>query len=357
MARLTDWENIANPTDRVVAIIGDSVGELDAGGTVSPYPILIREKMRLKWGISGTGLRGVWTDDWSFTTGGNAWTASTNSNTWAKGPYNGLYEYANTMRASTSSMTATWTKPHWVRSSITSFKFHVVDGAGSANFSYRVDGGSWTNVTNTWSQDDSYDIINVATTVTSTVQIRGANAAGTSVNVYLIGIECITGTGATLHDITASGEGLYATARSGGAADLNAWIDAIQPKLIVVCYTNDLVNTFWNTTRITDDLQSIVDRQAPYGKVIPMPFWGQDRYADGPDDARNTELANIYTAAATASNSEYIDLWARYGNYAAVNALGFMADGLHPSDTGSIEIARVLWALLSRGTGNARFRS
>jgi hypothetical protein len=356
MARLTNWEQITSPTDRVVAILADSTGELDAGGTGQPWPRLLREKMQRHWGISGTGLLGTWRDEWAFTAGGDAWTESANTDTWSKGPYVGGLPFANTMRATTATMVATWTKPIWVTQPITSFKIYVVDGVSSANFSYRIDGGAWTDVSHTWNQDDSFDIITIPSAVTSTVEIRGGNAVGLNVTMYLTGIECITGTGATLHDLSASAEGLYSTARSGNVADLNAWIDVVQPDVLIVSYTNDFSLTFYNTTRIQLDLQSIVDREAPYGYTVPMFFWGQNRGVNEPTPAQLAAVESIYNAAAS-PNSEYIDLFARYGDYTTVNALGYMADTLHPSDKGSMEIAKVVWSLINRGTGNVRIRT
>ncbi len=362
MARLTAWEQIANPANRVVAVLADSTAALDMNAGVPTWPILLRDKMKDRWGRSGTGMIGTWVDNWTFTSGGDIWANSLVSDAWSKGPYDGGFiAECHTMLANGATKTATLTKPTYLTTAITSFKLYVVDGPSSANFSYRIDGGSWTDVSHTWNQDNSLDVITIASAVTSTVEVRGANAAGTAVNLYLVGGELITGTGATLHDLSASAQGLFSTARSENAADYNAWIDVIQPDLIVVCYTNDLASSFgvYNVTRITADLQSIVDRVAPYGKVIPMPLWGQDRESGDPGvtAARYIEHAGIYTSAAVASSSEYIDLYARYGDYATVNALGYMADALHLSDLGSIEVANVLWRLLARGTGNARVRT
>ena len=129
------------------------------------------------------------------------------------------------------------------------------------------------------------------------------------------------------------------------------FLDLLQPLATVVSYTNDLDPTLYDIDRIGTDLDYIVTRST-YGLVIPMMFWGQSR----------TNAAVNFPAAATVYNSKatsgaYIDLWDRYGNYATVSALGYMADIVHPNDAGSREIARVLWRILSRGDNAYRIRS
>ena len=352
---LPNWNGIAY-NDRVICIMADSTGELDEGVTTeNTYPMLIREKMRAAWGIDGTGFLGTWRDEWAFT---GTWTDSTANDLWGQGPYiTGIYPYVNTQQGVGSGSVATFTLPDWLREAPLSSPnvgviLYMVDGASSANFSYSVDGGAWTDTAATWTQDSKMKRVNLAVTPTSTVAVRAANAAGTSATIYLSGIEIKTSlNGATLHDVSASAEGLYSTAYNAGVADAMGFLDLLQPQATVVSYTNDLADPFYNTTRIGTDLDYIVARST-YGIVIPMMFWGQDRlYAD----PRFPDTAAIYDSKAT--SGAYIDLWDRYGYYANVSTLGYMADTLHPNDAGSREIARVLWRILSRGDNAYRIRS
>ena len=351
---LPNWNGIAK-NDRVICIMADSTGELDEGATTeNTYPMLIREKMRAAWGIDGTGFLGTWRDEWGFT---GTWTDSTANDLWGQGPYvTGIYPYVKTQQGVGSSSVATFTLPDWLREAAISVVLYMVDGVSSNNFSYSVDGGAWTDTAATWTQNSKMKRVNLAVTPTSTIAVRAATAAGTSRTIYLSGIEIKTSlNGATLHDVSGSGEGLYSTAYNnavGGLADAMGFLDLLQPQATVVSYTNDFDPSFYGDgTRIGTDLDYIVARST-YGLVIPMMFWGQDR----------TSAATIFPEAATTYNSKatsgaYIDLWDRYGDYTAVSGLGYMADTVHPNDAGSREIARVLWRILSRGDNAYRIRS
>ena len=359
---LPDWNGVAY-NDRVVCIMADSTGEADTFGAVdeNSYPMLIREKMRAAWGIDGTGFLGTWrgtngSDEWGESGSGfsaTGWTGSVPTNLFGQGPYiQSLQPYGNTQQGVGSTAVATFTLPRWLREPAISVVLYMVDGVSSNNFSYSVDGGAWTDTAATWTQDSKMKRVNLAVTPTSTIAVRAATAAGTSRTIYLSGIEIKTSlNGATLHDVSGSGEGLYSTAYNnavGGLADAMGFLDLVQPQATVVSYTNDLEGSLYDIDRIGTDLDYIVARST-YGIVIPMMFWGQDR----------TDAATRFPATATVYNSKatsgaYIDLWDRYGNYSTVLGLVYMADTLHPNDAGSRQIAQVLWRMLSRGDNSYR---
>ena len=368
---LPNWNGVAY-NDRTICIMADSTGEGDTFGAVdeNSYPMLIREKMRAAWGISGTGFLGTWrgtngSDEWGLAGSGfsaTGWTESATTDLWGQGPYiQGNNVRRGTQQGVGSTAVATFTLPRWLREAPLSSPnvgviLYMVDGVSSNNFSYSVDGGAWTDTAATWTQNSKMKRVNLVVTPTSTIAVRAATAAGTSRTIYLSGIEIKTSlNGATLHDVSGSGEGLYSTAynnAAGGLADAMGFLDLLQPKATVVAYTNDFDPSFYGDgTRIGTDLDYIVARST-YGLVIPMMFWGQDR----------TNASTIFPAAATTYNSKgtsgaYIDLFGTYGDYTAVAALGYMADTVHPNDAGSREIARVLWRYLSRGDNAYRIRS
>ena len=355
---LPDWHGIGLD-DRAICIMADSTGNLDVGDTnENTYPMLIRERMRASWGIDGTGFLGTWRSEWTFA---GSWTQSIASDLWGQGPYINdaiLTPYRGTQKATTSAATATFTIPSWLRETATSVVLYMVDGVSSANFSYSVDGGAWTDTAATWTQNSKMKRVTLSVTPTTSIAIRGATAAGVARTIYLSAVEIKTSTsGATLHDLSASSTMLYDTAEnntSPGNSDAMGFLDLLQPQALVVSYTNDDNGApYYNLTRIASDLAYITTRQT-YGTMLPMPFWGQSRDAST-DASHQTGISNTYQAAAT--SNAYINLYARYGTYATVNGLGYMADTLHPDDDGCREIAQVLWRMLSRGDDCYRCRA
>lgn len=283
MPRLDAWEAITDDNQRVVAFLGDSTVEADGVGTGPPTARYLRDVMAKRWPMRGYGYRAPWADEWSYTTGGNAWSNSSPTDAFAVGPLEEfvLDQYVGVIYASGASKVATFTKAAWMTEDITAFKIGVVDGPSSGNFAYRIDGGAWTNVSWTWNQNNSLDQITINSPVTSTVEIRGANAAGTAVTVYLgLGIEPITtGVGAVLHDLSASAQVLILSSRAGQSpgGDGSTWMDVLQPKVTFIMFTNDMASVIYSSSAVTAALEKHATRAAPYGKVVPVMFWGQQR--------------------------------------------------------------------------------
>lgn len=315
--RLTAWEAITDDTARCVAVVGDSTwgfdgypfGQPGPGPSSSDY---FRQVFAKRWPVRGPGIRLLANAfEWTLTTGGDAWTAATTSDAWDVGPYRFIYNSQNAVfRANTATKVATWSTAvvrNITDEPVTSFKLGVVDGASSANFSYRIDGGTWTNVSNTWNQNNSLDQITINSAVTSTVEVRGANAAGTNVTVYLAWIEPITGTGAIFHDLSVPGERLRSMVRTT-SGDALKWVDVIQPDVVFVGYTNDVVTDdiggstqSWNALTYAGQLQTLSDRvQANGGQIVPITYWGQDRSSTITSGVSNGTIAITGTGFAAA---------------------------------------------------------
>lgn len=347
---LDAWKAISDPTTRVIAAFGDSTGQGTVGVTNGGYCEILRELMRSRWGKACAGFFGTWWSHWSYTTGGNAWTNATVSDAWDVGPYMPQFSPAHTKRADTASKIATWTKPSGLQ--VTSFTLYMVDGAGSGNFSYSIDGGSYTNVSNSWNQDNSLDAITINSPVSSTVAIRGANASGTGVNTYLVGIEPHSGTtGVKLHNLCVNGEATYSVVRTT-AGDWGKWIDLVQPDLITIMYTNDVL--VFNATDYQNRLQSLISRVTAYGgEAILMSFFEQD----GRDTTTQATMRSIHASLAQSNNIPHINFYDLVGGgYSAAVAAGYMSDALHPSNSGAVFIANHMWAHIGRTDRGVKLR-
>lgn len=340
-----------------IAIIGDST--VDDNKTLYKDYSLPLEFCRLlnisPIGVKGYGFFGLWRNEWSLTTGANAWTKATVSNTWDSGPLLGSTFGTGVYTGNNSNQVATWTKPTHV--SVTSFDLHVIDGASSGNFSFRIDGGSWINVSNTWDQNNSYDRITITSVVNTNVEVRCANAAGTGVQTYLVGLEPhdSNSNGQTaVHAMGASSEFSYSWKRTT-AGNWAAWLQTQQPRLVFLeCpFTNDIL--FWGDPNIQTNCQSIIDVVKGYGGDVWLFCFGEQNGRNVTHQAEARTMAHNLAA----SNGLYIvDFYALWGNFAAANAAGYMQDDLHPSVNGNRFMAqRLLNPLFARSGQWGRFRA
>lgn len=346
---LDAWKAIADPAQRVVACFGDSTGEGVAGIANGGYVQVLRDLMRSRWGMGGLGFNGCWRDEWAFTAGGDAWTASAGGDAWAVGPYQGVWVTAQTMLGNTATKIATYTKPA-AQLPITSFDIWVVDGPSAGNFSYSIDGGAWTNVSHTWNSDNSLDKITIGSSVTTSIRVRGANAAGTATNVYLTGIEPKSaGTGVVVHNMAANFESSPAIIRSNPG--WGSWIDQVQPDVALIMYTNDLLT--WNKAAYKTRIQEFIDRvEANGGEAIVMTMCGQsDR-----DGAEVQEQQAAHDELAADNNIYHINFYEIMGNYVTSNAAGYMVDIAHPSVKGTKVMAHHIWAHLGRTDQGTRHK-
>ncbi len=147
------------------------------------------------------------------------------------------------------------------------FDLFVVDGASSANFSYRIDGGAWTNVSHTWNQNNSLDTITIDSPVTSTVEVRAANAAGNAVAVYLAGIAVYAQSGGlVVHNLGKRSDTII-TFTCSTSGDWGEWLDLVQPDLVIIEDSSHGVYVN-NPTAFAVDLNQLVDRVQAYADVV-----------------------------------------------------------------------------------------
>lgn len=132
-----------------------------------------------------------------------SWADCTSSDAFDKMPY-GRGRYANG-----SGNTVLWTIPKALPP-VVGFKFYWVDLLVGGNWSYRIDGGAWTAMGQTLANDQKMAQFYVSGTVTSTLEVRAANAAGTAVWCLPFGPEWFfrdpaTTTGLIVHNLGSNG--------------------------------------------------------------------------------------------------------------------------------------------------------
>jgi hypothetical protein len=347
---LDTWRDISDPTTRVVALIGDSTTER---GWYSYF----RDIAKPRWGYGGYGVVhpgkyrpgdafGNYIEQW---TQSGSWTHGGNSDLWNIGfTSQGASALCGTWHANGSTNTMTWTKPIDCPA-VTGFKLLTCDGTGASNYSYQIDGGSWTNVSATWSNANALQVITINSAVTSTVSVRAANAAGTATDLYVVGIEPLcSSTGLKVHAIAASGGFLNLCVRDAGVAQWQAWFLYEQPDVCVIKFVNDAA--FWNDT-LAAQYQTRLDEFGAmvtgYGGIVVY-----YSYFDwnGPSEQTQADMRARELAIAQKYGGYYYDLNALSGgSHAAEVAAGiFVSDGTHPSDYGSRLMANHCWNILGR---------
>jgi lysophospholipase L1-like esterase len=360
---LQAWRAIADPEDRVIACFGDSTTEGTVGVTNGGYPEQLRQLMVNRWGQTADyGFYGTWRDHWSFTSGGDAWTLGTISEAWSVGPFQAGTPNASVMFANGSSKVATWSNNLSGSNTIVattgvpvnSFSLYMVDGSGAGNFSYRLGGvfGSWTNVSETWNNDNSIKVITVNSEIlTGSLEVRAANSAGTAVNTYLIGVQphSLT-TGPRVHNMGVNGKFLSTFVRTTGP-DWGKWIDIVQPKIAIVMFTNDLL--LWSQANWETQLNAFISRvRSNGGEPIIMTMCGQNGRENGNYDQQRSSNQSV----AAAQGVIHINFYDIMGDYATANAAGYMADNLHPSNKGAQLMAQHIWSHIGSTGNGARFR-
>jgi len=161
----------------------------------------------------------------------------------------------------------TWSKPGDV--SVAAFDLYVVDVPNAGDWQYRVDDGPWNNVGPvTDSTVNGLRRVAVDSPVNDRVQIRASSgddpcvAAVAGIDVYL---DTRGGRDIRTHDLSVGKHFLSQFCRPT-AGDPLALLDEIQPALVIVAFSNDVL--FRAPVKFENALRGIVDRVAPFGDTL-----------------------------------------------------------------------------------------
>lgn len=327
-----------------VAFVGDSLSD-DIGsiyGTGGSLPQRFAALTRVWDGSSvyGGGWYGNWRDEISFS---GSWTRATTSDVWDRGPLLGSSAGCGTFRASGATNTATWTRPSGL--SVTSMAVWVVDASGAGTFSTRTDGGSWTNISGTFTGSNTLLRLPVSTVPTSTFEVRAANAAGTSTTVYLVGVEAVAAPGVvTIHALGAAAEFSDVLHRTTAGSVTDWWALAAPQWLVAeLPFSNDIA--FWPASyasRIESWLASVM----AFG-TRPILWCFPEQGA-----SRSTATQSAMRAAAKTIGANLgipvVDTSTHWGTYSAAVSAGLLqADELHPTAYGNHRLASLLTGIIA----------
>jgi hypothetical protein len=265
------------------------------------------------------------------------WRRAVRGDPWDRAPW------GQTFTASGAQHVATFARDvAAVTGRVTSFDIYYVDGPGAAPFAYRVDGGAWADVDVAGAGDDRLRRVTVAEPVTSTIDVRAADARGAPARTYLAGVGLRDDAGGlVVHNLGCGGRKLSQYL----ARDHTSFVDLVGPDLVVLNISNDAldagtgagrawaanVERFWAGVRGAKLLVTVAEQ-------------GYGRDAGAQAAWRATQLR--VTAAHGGATLDLHDPW---GDYQTADAAGYWADvGVHPSARGYDDIAARVAGLLSR---------
>jgi hypothetical protein len=205
------------------------------------------------------GFRALWRDEWNTV---GAWTMSERSDHFDVAPFGWVLSSSGERVDE-----LTWSKPGDVP--VAAFDLYVVDAPGAGDWQYRVDDGPWSNVgPGADANVNRLRRVVVDTPVNDRVQIRGSNGRDACV-AAVAGIDVHLDTPAPhdirVHDLSAGKHFLSQFCRPTEGDPL-ALLDEIQPALVIVAFTNDVL---WRAPiKFENALRAIVDRVAPFGDTL-----------------------------------------------------------------------------------------
>lgn len=344
-------------------------GELAAEGLANLSTIgpLLSAGFQSVWYTSGAP--GTWT-----LTG--TWSSNASTDAWDRGPY-GLGKYG----ANGSTHVASWAKPSQWRA-VVGFEVYFGDYTGGGNFQYRVDGGTWTNMSQTLAHDNLMGKFYVPTAVTSTIELRQYNGAS-SVGCCIFGItpwfvNPLTATDGLVFDNIACGGQALDDLTVATSGDRMAFFDSVkvdpvngggaisnQPNAgVVMMHINDA--RLFTVAEWAADIATFYARVSPLAPLAYMSYGEMN--ATGYDPTTQADFrAQTKTSAALHSLPvlDFYDIWTANGwgtgvgtQNAALMAAGLVSYSVSPTDNGHqtqaghIDMApRAYWFIRNRILG------
>lgn len=341
-------------TTNRLAFVGDSL----VAGTVGSFNSWVSQVREMLADLAGIGPlvssgfipAALSCDPWTYA---GAWSSPATTDAWFKGWYALSGGGFPTFKyGAGSSKTLTLTLGATYRYPTNGLRLYFVDYTSGGNWSYRVNGGTWTNHGVTLANDNSIKSVDIVNSFASgdVIDIRGANSAGTSAGCAVIGHEMFylaPGTSGLIVDNLGINGGLFNHACAATSGDPLAMLDILQPNLGVILSgpVND-VTLVGNTATYNTDLNTFYNRAHTYA---PVGIVNQYEWSTNTSTQASYRAQAKTTAAAWSTPGKVKDIYddlvaLGITGYAATNAQGFIYDGTHPSQAGHSWIAeRVYW--------------
>lgn len=344
-ASLSGWLIELTSPIRHLYAIGDSITEGIITG--NSWVGLLYRMLRTtgEWGqCAGIGVRHTAADDIVVS---GSWTAATGAEPWDRMPWvNSVGQNGScyTSNAGTGS-TIEWTRPGWVEGTITAVDILWVDGAGTGDWSYSINGGGWTAMGQTRVGDNQLKKFTVTGSNITSIRVRAATAGGTATRIYFAAFRphynlTLTGAGQAfeLHNLGSASNFAATLVRATPGNPWNIY-SLYNPTLVTLEFSNDVVfgDPDLYGTWIDQILAAIPQPCDVLGIVPPM--------QNGRPDTLQKAYARVFRNVLLDHRHSCIDLQVIWGSWGEAGPL--MADNLHPSLLGERDMAHRVRAALA----------
>lgn len=374
-------------TQRTLVSVGPSLmegSELNssfAQGGKGAWPELVAERLANLPNVgpmNSSGLRCGWLGDGTVSYAG-AWADVTGADLFDKAPY-GWGKYS----AGGTTAIVTHTRSSRLRA-VVGFYYYWIDllrtsGTQGGVGSYRVDGGAWTALPSTIANDNAIKRAWISTAVTSTVEVRAANAAGTAVGVFPVGVEwgyrdlsSVTD-GFTWHNLGRNGASICDLVGGTGNTTVGnrmAAITLIAPTEGTLVMEGTDPSTVASTSQWNTDLTTIKNYADDFGPVWFLNFYELSEYPTVPNSqspgypfttqtSYRAQTKTTATNIGATSTFDLFDEWKAFGlggegaqNLAARGTIAFIynQDNGHELANGHFDIARRIYGWLKAQLG------
>jgi len=360
--RMSHWRGLSPTGARTVAVGIDSVSEYNDFGGVSSYSNLLRDRLNDEYGSRGYGWMPCHrnqaipsTDEW--TVGAN-WTSVSVRDVNDDAPFatDGRQHAGSTSTSAANLLTLSLAQ---IPGTVTRFEIVWQDLAGTAGpWAYRIDGGAWVDNPATRVGDGTMKRLLVSSAITSTLDIRPCNAAGTTATACIIDAVSLlnaNSTGSLMHLFAMAGRSMSQLTRGSLGSTLSFFSVMDTPDLVILESGNDATTTI--TTGQEGHVGIFVENTLRCIAAIPtsaslviltIPPIDHVTYPQR-SLAMQTEWAETMHVIGASVGAPVIDIFQEWGgSYAAAEALGFQSVGgsAHSTQAGQQDIYERICAVI-----------
>lgn len=332
-----DWATAAQGAGvKNVVLLGDSIVQgVGATDATTSWAAQLRDSLQTDLGDGGGGFYPLWRPEWAEA--GTGWSTVPSDSALDKS----LFQYVQGTTGGTSDI-YTWTKPAGM--TVDSFDIYFCSGPFATPFSYSIDGGAWTNIAGFTPNTNALLKQTIVASVTTSIRIRAANAAGSSILTWLVGIGVNTSTAdvVRVHNVGHSADYLVLLDRTT-SGDPYAMFDHIVPDLAIVGPLSNDVEIYQalesslpsaRAAYKVDMLNLVAELQGKGSSVLIVKVFEQDRDVDW-----QAEFRLVIDEVVDETGAASIDFYQLWGPLAEVQAADLTTDNIHPNQNGHDSMA------------------